>query len=140
MSSPIIKDSEIQAFPYLQAVVREGLRMWPPTLGLGSKQVPKGGDTICGYFVPEGTQIAGNFSGITRLKSIWGQDADVFRPERWLEAEQEGEEMFKMLCSVLDLDFGSGKYQCLGKRIAMMELGKVFAEVSTPPVYGDRTC
>jgi cytochrome P450 len=129
ISSPIITDSEAQAFPYLQAVIRESLRMWPPTTGLGSKQAPEGGDTICGYYVPGGTQVAHNFFGMMRLKSIWGEDADVFRPERWLEAEKE-EERVKYLNSVVDLDFGSGKYQCLGKRIASMELNKIFIEVS----------
>jgi cytochrome P450 len=129
ISTQIITDAEAQALPYLQAVICEGLRMWPPTTGLGSKQVPKGGDVICGYRVPEGTQIAHNFSGVMRLKSIWGEDADVFRPERWLEAGAEGEGRLKVMNSVVDLDFGSGKYQCLGKRIALMELNKIFFEV-----------
>jgi len=129
ISTPTITDSEAQSFPYLQAVIREGLRMWPPTTGLGSKQVPQGGDTICGFYVPAGTQVAINFSGVMRLKTVWGEDADVFRPERWLEAEEEGEERIKFLNHVVDLDFGSGKYQCLGKRIAFMELNKVFVEV-----------
>ncbi|KAK3986615.1 cytochrome P450 [Cladorrhinum sp. PSN332] len=127
ISSPVITDAEAEALPYLQAVIREGLRMWPPTTGFGSKQVPKGGDVICGYHVPEGTQIAQNFTGMMRLKSIWGEDADAFRPERWLEAEAEGK--VKLLNSVVDLDFGSGKYQCLGKRLALMELNKVFVEL-----------
>ncbi|KAK4189128.1 putative cytochrome P450 E-class, group I [Podospora australis] len=130
ISSPIIADAEAQALPYLQAVIREGLRMWPPTTGLGSKQVPKAGDVICGYTVPEGTRIANNFSGIMRVKSIWGDDSHVFRPERWLEAETEGGDRTVLLNSVLDLDFGSGKYQCLGKRIALTELNKLFVEVS----------
>jgi cytochrome P450 len=132
ISAPIVTDSEALALPYLQAVVREGLRMWPPTTGLGSKQVPKGGDIICGYYVPEGTQIGHNFSGITRLKSIWGEDANVFRPERWLEAAAEGGDRAKLMNSVVDLDFGSGKYMCPGKRIAMTELHKFLVEVSFP--------
>ncbi|KAK0625530.1 hypothetical protein B0T17DRAFT_276244 [Bombardia bombarda] len=43
ISTPIITNLEIQSLPYLQAVVLEGLRMWPPTTGFGSKQVPPGG-------------------------------------------------------------------------------------------------
>jgi cytochrome P450 len=108
--------------------------MWPPVTGLGSKQVPKGGDVICGYHVPEGTQVAHNHSGVPRLKSIWGEDADVFRPERWLEAEAEGKERVKFLNTVIDLIFGGGKYQCLGKRIALMELNKILVEVGLSPL------
>ncbi|KAK4176254.1 cytochrome P450 [Triangularia setosa] len=127
-SRPAISDAEVQALPYLQAVIREGLRMWPPVTGLGSKQVPKGGDNICGYQVPEGTQVSHNYSGIMRLKDIFGEDADVFRPERWLEAEGNEEQLKAMNC-VLELAFGNGKYQCLGKRIALMEMNKIFFEL-----------
>ncbi|KAK3389845.1 cytochrome P450 [Podospora didyma] len=131
ISSPIITDAEALQFPYLQAVVREGLRMWPPTTGLGSKTVPRGGDVLCGFHVPEGTQISHNFAGLMRLKDVWGEDADVFRPERWLPVPgKDGEhERLRIMGQVLDLDFGSGKYQCLGKRIALMELNKIFVEL-----------
>lgn len=100
--------------------------MWPPTTGLGSKQVPKGDDVVCGYFVPEGTQIAHNFSGIMVLESTWGGDAKVFRPERWLEADGE---KIKQMNSAVDQAFGGGKYLCLGKRIAMLKLNNIFVEV-----------
>ncbi|KAK3347091.1 cytochrome P450 [Lasiosphaeria hispida] len=125
-SSPIITAAEAHTLPYLQAVVLEGLRMWPPTTGLGCKQVPRGGDVICGFPVPEGTQVGHNFSGMMRARGIWGEDAGVFRPERWLEMD-EGER--GELEGVVELDFGSGRYQCLGKRIALVELDKVFFEL-----------
>ncbi|KAI1259970.1 cytochrome P450 [Xylariaceae sp. FL1019] len=125
LSSPI-SDSEARTMPYLQAVIKEGLRFYPPVVGLGSKEVPKGGDLLNGYYIPEGTQIGMNFFGLMRSKDTWGPDADVFRPERWLEAD---EEMAKRMNAVVDLDFGFGKYQCLGKPIAMMELNKIYVEL-----------
>ncbi|GAW21142.1 hypothetical protein ANO14919_106590 [Xylariales sp. No.14919] len=125
LSSPVA-DSEAKSMPYLQAVLKEGLRFYPPVLGLGSKQVPKGGDVINGYYVPEGTQIGMNFFGLMRSKEIWGPDAGLFRPERWLEADPDRVRRMNM---VVDLDFGFGKYQCLGKPIAMMELNKIFVEL-----------
>lgn len=121
-----IAESEAKKLPYLQAVIREGLRMYPPVTGLGSKQVPKGGDLINGHFVPEGTQVGTNYFGLMRCKDIWGNDADVFRPERWLEADDDRE---RIMNGVVDLAFGYGKYSCLGKPIAMMELNKIFVEV-----------
>ncbi|KAK9425291.1 putative Cytochrome P450 [Seiridium unicorne] len=125
VSSPIT-EIEARRLPYLQAVIREGLRMYPPVTGLGSKQVPKGGDIINGQFVPGGTQVGTNYFGLMRSKSVWGTDADVFRPERWLEAK---EDQLKIMNGVVDLAFGYGKYSCLGKPIAMMELNKVFFEL-----------
>ncbi|KAI4594437.1 hypothetical protein KJ359_008225 [Pestalotiopsis sp. 9143b] len=121
-----IAESEAKKLPYLQAVIREGLRMYPPVTGLGSKQVPKGGDLINGHFVPEGTQVGTNYFGLMRCKDIWGNDADVFRPERWLEADDDRE---RIMNGVVDLAFGYGKYSCLGKPIAMMELNKIFVEL-----------
>ncbi|KAK5661800.1 hypothetical protein OQA88_9902 [Cercophora sp. LCS_1] len=126
ISSPYITDTEASQLPYLQAVIREGIRMWPPTTGIGSKQVPPGGDVVCGLHVPGGTQVGYNFSAMMRLKSVFGEDAEVFRPERWLEG---GAEKKKEMDEVVELAFGSGKFSCLGRRIAMMELNKVFFEL-----------
>ena len=125
LSSPVA-DSEAKSMPYLQAVIREGIRCYPPVLGLGSKQVPEGGDIINGYYVPEGTQIGMNFFGVMRSKKIWGSDADAFRPERWLEADAAQAKEMNM---VVDLAFGFGKYQCLGKPIALMQINKIFVEL-----------
>jgi cytochrome P450 len=76
-------------------------------------------------YVPGGTSIGyGGFS-ILRNKKIWGEDADMFRPERWLESEG-----IKDLEQTWEVIFNAGRYQCLGKNIALMELNKVFVEVS----------
>lgn len=58
---------------------------------------------------------------------MYGADADVFRPERWLEVEDEGR--LESMRRSVELVFGYGKYGCLGKGIAFLELNKVFAEV-----------
>ncbi len=128
ISSPI-QDAEAKKLPYLQAVIKEGLRIWPPVAGLMSKEVPAGGDTINGLFVPGGTQIGYCAWGIFRNRKIWGADADMFRPERWLEgpaAKIKEQEL------TLELVFAAGRYQCLGKNVALMELNKVFVEVRHP--------
>ena len=125
-SGPIISDSEARAMPYLQAVIKEGLRIHPPVASLMSKEVPKGGDTFKGHYLPEGTSIGYCAWGIFRKKDIWGEDSDQFRPERWLEAP---EDELRRMESALELIFGYGRWQCLGKNIALMELNKVIPEV-----------
>ena len=126
-TSTPISHTETQTLPYLQAVIREGLRMYPSIGGLGFKQVPPEGDTINGHFVPGGTQIGQGFYAVGRSKLVWGNDADVFRPERWLVTG--GEELRRVVAAV-DTHFGGGKYSCLGKQIALMELHKAIFEVS----------
>ncbi|EWG36348.1 hypothetical protein FVEG_00415 [Fusarium verticillioides 7600] len=125
VSNPI-SWAQTQTLPYLQAVVREGLRMWPPVAGLGFKQVPPEGDTVNGFFVPGGTQVGQGFYAVGRSRLVWGDDADVFRPERWLLAD---EDRLRDMIAALDTHFGHGKYSCLGKPIALMEIHKAVFEL-----------
>ncbi|KAL6860047.1 hypothetical protein ACO1O0_004072 [Amphichorda felina] len=118
--------AQTQTLPYLTAVIREGLRVWPPLTGLGLKRVPDTGDYINGYFVPGGTEVGQGFHAVGRSKDVWGPDADIFRPERWLVAEEE--ELVRM-SAAWDTTFGGGKYSCLGKPISLMELHKAVFEL-----------
>lgn len=88
ISSPIT-DAEARKLPYLQAVIKEGLRIYPPVTGLFLKEVPVGRDTAKGFYVPEGTGIGWSAFGLMRNVKVWGDDADVFRPERWFEGTAE---------------------------------------------------
>ncbi|KAF2088620.1 cytochrome P450 [Saccharata proteae CBS 121410] len=124
ISSPIT-NAEGKMLPYLQAVIKESLRLHPPFTGLLLKEVPKQGDVLNGVFVPGGTRIAHSTWSMGR-NSIFGPDADVFRPERWIEAsEKQQDDMWR----VAELVFGYGRWGCLGKSVALMELNKVFVEL-----------
>jgi cytochrome P450 len=73
---------------------------------------------------------------IGRSKSIWGEDADVFRPERWLQQESESADQFTERLESWrknDITWGKGDVTCVGKNIAMMEIYKVAVEVSLFP-------
>lgn len=125
ISSPIT-DAEARQFPYLQAVIREGLRMWPPATGLLPK-VSKTDDVICGHRVPAGTSVAWAPWTVMRNTAIFGGDADLFRPERWLGLAAD---QYRVMDQTVMLDFGGGsRYECLGKNIAMIELNKVYVEL-----------
>jgi cytochrome P450 len=126
ISNPIT-NAEARKLSYLQAVIKEGLRIYPPVAGLMLKEVPAGGDTVKGFYVPEGTEIGWSTLGLMRNVKIWGEDADVFRPERWFEGTPEEIRRKEM---DVEMVFGYGRYQCLGKNVAYLELNKVFVEVS----------
>ncbi|OJJ04868.1 hypothetical protein ASPVEDRAFT_173547 [Aspergillus versicolor CBS 583.65] len=124
ISSPITS-TESRQMPYLQAVIKEGLRIHPPITGLLTKVVNPGGETIKGRFVPGGTGIGHCGWGIQR-HGVFGADVDVFRPERWIEADDiRRREMER----TLDLVFGTGRWGCLGKAIVLVELDKIFVEL-----------
>lgn len=88
---------ESQEMPYLQAVIKEGLRMHPAT-GLPLwRVVPEGGVKIGEHWFPPGTNIGLNSWVSHYDKNVFGQDAHTFRPERWEEAREEGGERLKRM-------------------------------------------
>ncbi|KAL2867461.1 cytochrome P450 [Aspergillus lucknowensis] len=124
ISSPITS-AESRKMPYVQAVIKEGLRIHPPITGLLTKLVNPGGEVIKGRFVPGGTGIGHCGWGIQRHE-IFGTDVDIFRPERWIEAsDAQRHEMER----TMELVFGTGRWGCLGKAIVMVELDKIFVEL-----------
>ncbi|PGH27760.1 hypothetical protein AJ80_00548 [Polytolypa hystricis UAMH7299] len=128
LSRPILTYEEAKSLPYLQACVKEGLRIWPPVMGLMQKVVPPEGDTLDGRFVPGGTNIGYCAWGVHRRPETFGHDAEIFRPDRWLEGDPEGEKL-QAMNRTHDLVFGSGRYACLGKPVAMIEVSKAIAEI-----------
>lgn len=81
-----MRDSVAKEFPYLQAVIREGLRMFPPAVVPPFwKTVPRGGDELCGFKLPEGTGVCTTTPVWVscREEGFWGGDAAGWRPERW---------------------------------------------------------
>ncbi|KAK0369575.1 benzoate 4-monooxygenase cytochrome p450 [Colletotrichum limetticola] len=81
-SWPVITEAEARSMPYLQAVIKEELRIFPPVVGQMSKEVPKGGDTFKGVHLPEGTRIGYGAWAIFHRTDLWGPDTHEFRPER----------------------------------------------------------
>lgn len=126
ISYPVVTYAEAEQLKYVDACVWEGMRMYPPLFGLKTKLAPKGGDTFDGIFYPEGTELGQVDSAICRKKSEWGNDPHVFRPDRWIEANVDTRQRYEKVVSQI---FGAGRYTCLGKHIAMVELHKVLVEV-----------
>ncbi|KAI1497270.1 pisatin demethylase [Biscogniauxia marginata] len=125
VSSPI-QHEEAKRLPYLQAVVYEGLRMRPAAPGLYPKTVPPKGDVIHGHFIPEGTAIGMNTSSLMQSTALFGPDANIFRPERFMESDEPARSEMERL---VELAFGYGKFGCAGKPVAFMELNKVYFEL-----------
>ncbi|KAK2609238.1 hypothetical protein QQS21_002172 [Conoideocrella luteorostrata] len=126
IKTPVISDADARQMPFLQAVIKEGLRIFPPVAGLMAKQAPSEGDHWKGVFIPGGTRIGSCAWGIFRREDIWGEDSKEFRPERWLESTPES---LRRMEDALDLIFSHGRWQCLGRPIALVELNKIFVQL-----------
>jgi cytochrome P450 len=100
--------------------------MRPPLIGYFPKVVPPGGEEILGYHLPAGTAIGTNMSAVLSSTDLFGPDADLFRPERFLKLD-EGRR--KQMERDVELAFGNGQWMCVGKTIASMEIYKSVFEV-----------
>lgn len=92
-----------------------------------AKKVPSGGDVLCGMALPAGTEVHVNFISLMRDQEVFGQDVEIFRPERFIDCDEATR---ARRLKVVDLNFGHGRWQCLGKVLAWMEMNKLYVEVS----------
>ncbi|KAE8447538.1 hypothetical protein EG329_010668 [Mollisiaceae sp. DMI_Dod_QoI] len=121
LSDPITF-KQTQGLKYLQAVIKEGLRVFPAT-GLGMQRiVPKEGARLAGRWFRGGETVGINAWVAHANKGVFGEDAESWRPERWLEIEEEGRgaEVERYFFS-----FGMGSRSCFGKNISLLEMSKL---------------
>lgn len=85
--SEFVTYNEASGLPYFQACLKEAMRM-RPAVGVNiSRKVPPEGAEIDGTWLPGGVSVAVNGWVLHRDREVFGQDADTYRPERWIESE-----------------------------------------------------
>lgn len=117
--------AELSHLPYLNACMYEILRLHPAVAAPLPRYVPKGGVTIRGYYLPEGTEVGMSAWVNHRYSDIWGDDPMEFNPDRWIDADPSALETMKS-CWV---PFSTGSRQCLGQNLARLELLHVMKAV-----------
>lgn len=127
LSDPVPQyDDILEHLPYYVACVRETLRLNPPAPNIFPRFVSEPGMDLYGRFAPAGTEVSGNPWIMQRDQALFGEDAEEFKPERWLDPERS------KLFNKYMLTFGYGTRVCLGRDIAMMELFKGPLQVGCP--------
>ena len=102
ISSPV-RYSEGAKLEYLNAVVTEALRAHAATGFVLEREVPEGGVTISGTFIPAGTIVGINSWVMHANKQVYGEDAEDFRPERWFDSAERVREMKRCNMAVSSL-------------------------------------
>nr|QWK52240.1 cytochrome P450 705A1-2 [Isatis tinctoria] len=106
----LIQETDLPKLPYLQAVIKESLRLHPP--GVLLPREFEQGCKVGGFYVPKGTSLVINAYAVMRDLDSW-KDPDEFKPERFLGEEEERREK-----TLNFLPFGAGRRGCPGSNVA----------------------
>ncbi|OSD00375.1 cytochrome P450 [Trametes coccinea BRFM310] len=133
---------ELMSLPYLEAVVRETLRVTAPAplrlrearadtvLPLSKPIQGKDGSMLESIPVPKGTLVFVAVQASNVCEDLWGPDAREWRPERWLEPlpETVTEAKIPGIYSHLMTFWGGGR-SCIGFKFSQLEIKTVLAEL-----------
>ncbi len=107
--------------PYVCAIIRETLR-WRPATPFSVPHVATEEDWYEGMYIPKGTVCISNLRNCNHDRTVFGEDADQFRPERHLDEHGE------LLPGPIEtyraghVSFGFGRRICVGKDLATESL------------------
>lgn len=119
------KFAELDKLPYLEAVIKESMRLIPTTNDMLERVVPVGGVDIAGIFVPSGTTVSVSHHALYRNPHVFGPDVDEYNPDRWLQVDTKQRQAMERA----SLHWGGGKRICTGQHIAWLEMKKLLAHL-----------
>lgn len=121
-SDRVLSFSAVRELPYLQACIKEALRIHCPIPMTLPRISPRGGIEVGGRWFPEGITLSGSPWVLHRSRELWGNDVDEYRPERWLGDDSVQLDRYFM-------PFGAGFMSCPGQHLARIEALKITATI-----------
>ncbi|GAB4841455.1 hypothetical protein Ancab_039709 [Ancistrocladus abbreviatus] len=119
-----VEESDIQSLIYLQAVIKETLRLYPPG-PFGAQHESIEDCKVLGYHIPKGTAVMVNIWKLHRDPRVW-TSPDKFIPERFLTSQAT----FDLSGRHFELiPFGSGRRSCPGITLAQQVLHLTMARL-----------
>ncbi|RCV31432.1 hypothetical protein SETIT_6G176700v2 [Setaria italica] len=109
-----VQEPDVASLPYLQAVVKEAMRLHPVAPILLPHQAVEDGVEIGGYMVPKGSTVIFNAWAIMRDPELW-ERPEEFVPERFLDEAASVELRAK---DFEFIPFGAGRRLCPGLPMA----------------------
>lgn len=119
-----VQESDIRTLNYLQAIIKETLRLYPPAPLTGIREAM---DDCCvaGYHVQKGTRLLINLWKLQRDPEIW-QNPNEFQPERFLTTHQDIDFMSQNFELI---PFSFGRRSCPGMTFGLQVLYLTFARL-----------
>uniref|UniRef100_A0A0W0GB88 Cytochrome p450 n=1 Tax=Moniliophthora roreri TaxID=221103 RepID=A0A0W0GB88_MONRR len=109
--------ADMENLPYVRAVVKEVLR-WRPPAPIGIFHATLEDDVYEGYHIPKGSWIIPNILAMNHDSETYGQDPDVFRPERFLNEDGTHKVSPADTKDEGHYSFGFGRRICPGRHVA----------------------
>ncbi|KAM3529005.1 hypothetical protein MY4038_005599 [Beauveria bassiana] len=100
----------LDQLPYLDAVVCECLRCYPPIPMSLPRYVPEGGRMVDGHWLPEKTVASCQAFSVHRINDDMFPEPDTFQPERWLQLDGDADRRRLLFA------FANGGRGCVGKQ------------------------
>lgn len=101
--------------PFMQAVLSETLRLFPPAAGSFNRITPPGGCVVVGDYIPGGVSLAVNQWSANHSKLNFRRPYD-FLPQRWMGDEEFADDKRKAM-----QPFSVGPRNCIGRSLAYAE-------------------
>ncbi|KAJ7615362.1 cytochrome P450 [Roridomyces roridus] len=123
---------ELNSLPYLENIVRETLRVHSPipsiqrqavqddVLPLSTPYIGKDGTEHESLPIPKGQLVDIPILAVNTDKDIWGEDAELFRPERWENIPTAANSVPGIWSHLLT--FFAGPHHCIGFRFSLVEI------------------
>lgn len=86
-------DHDVQQLPYLNQVIEEALRLYPPAPSALPRVVPTGGATMAGHYLPAGSTVCTQAYSLHRDPEIY-PDPETFDPSRWEHTTKDMKDSF----------------------------------------------
>nr|M1KXD0.1 RecName: Full=Flavonoid-6-hydroxylase; Short=ObF6H; AltName: Full=CYP450 monooxygenase 82D33; AltName: Full=Cytochrome P450 82D33 [Ocimum basilicum]AGF30364.1 CYP450 monooxygenase CYP82D33 [Ocimum basilicum] len=119
-----VKESDLNNLIYLQAIVKETLRLYPPGPLAGTRRFTED-CVVGGYYIPKDTWLIVNLWKLQRDPRVWSDPLE-FRPERFLA----GDKTFDVKGQDFELiPFGAGRRICPGLSFGLQMLHLVLASL-----------
>jgi len=112
---------KLSSCKYTRACIDEAMRMCPAGTSELPREVLPGGIRIDNEFYPAGTVVGTARWADGYNTEVYGRDARVFRPERWIADASNSPEDVLRLKAVFQ-PFSQGPFNCAGMNFAMQEL------------------
>ncbi|KAK7016365.1 cytochrome P450 [Favolaschia claudopus] len=127
------------SLPLLNAFIKESLRFFPAApilervaaadtvIPLSREITLTNGQRTKQIMIRKGQVVVVGVASFQRVEAIWGQDANTFRPSRWLDGSVRPTEAIGPFANLLT--FSGGARSCLGWRFTLLEMQVMLCEL-----------